>query len=284
MAPTAKSLILDLLSAAGGGVSITVKKLAVACSLFDISENSVRVTLVRLSSAGLIEAAGRGEYRLGEVAAELATEVAGWRTAEMRVRNWGGDYVAVHGSAPVGSDRSVRKRRARALQMLGFRELERGLSVRPNNLDGGIDSVRSRLHTLGLELEASVFCASGFDPELDARARHLWDGKALEASYRRLRSRMDAWLERAPELDLDVQAREVFLLGASAIRQVVYDPLLPAPLVDAEARRAFVQDVQAFDRAGRAIWRRFLGLRLGSAALSTVQPSDDNPPPDGWIQ
>jgi len=283
MAPTAKSLILDLLSAAGG-VALPVRKLATACALFDISENSVRVTLVRLSSAGLIEAAGRGSYRLGEAAAEIASEVATWRTAEMRVRNWNGDYIAVHGGAPVRGDRTARKRRMRALQMLGFRELERGLSVRPDNLDGGIDSVRSRLHILGLELEASVFRASSFDPALEKRARALWDVKALETSYRRSGSRLEAWLARAPGLEIDVQAREVFLLGAGAIRQLVYDPLLPAPMINVEERRAFVETVQRFDRAGRTIWRRFLGLRLGSAVPSTVQRNDDNPPPGGWIQ
>ncbi|WP_394836695.1 PaaX family transcriptional regulator C-terminal domain-containing protein [Pendulispora rubella] len=282
MRPTAKSLILDLLSVAGG-LAFPVRKLTVACALFDISENSVRVTLVRLSAAGLIEAAGRGAYRLGESAVEFASEVSSWRTAETRVRPWNGDYVAVHGGAPV-SDRVGRKRGQRALQMLGFRELTRGLSVRPDNLEGGVESVRARLHTLGLESEASVFRASAFDPALEAHARDLWDGKELAASYKRSRARLAAWLERAPGLELDVQAREAFLLGGSAIRQLVYDPLLPAPLVDVDERRAFVESVRKMDKAGRAIWKRFLGLGLGSAVPSTVQLTDENPPPGGWIQ
>jgi len=49
--PTAKSLVLDLLSASDGAEA-PVRRLVVACALFDVSENSVRVTLVRLSSAG----------------------------------------------------------------------------------------------------------------------------------------------------------------------------------------------------------------------------------------
>ena len=283
MRPKAKALILDLLSVTGG-LAFPVRKLAVACALFDISENSVRVTLVRLSAAGLIEAAGRGAYRLGESAGEFASEVGTWRTAETRVRTWNGDYVAVHGGSWARSDRGAYRRGQRALQMLGFRELTQGLSVRPDNLDGGIEFVRTRLHALGLEPEASVFRAAAFDPDLEARARSLWDAKELVASYRRSRARLAAWLERAPALELDVQAREVFLLGGSAIRQVVYDPLLPAPLIDVDERRTFVDAVHRFDRSGRAIWKRFLGLNLGPAVPSTVQLKDENPPPGGWIQ
>ncbi|HUS65903.1 MAG TPA: PaaX family transcriptional regulator C-terminal domain-containing protein [Kofleriaceae bacterium] len=279
--PTAKSLILDLLSVSEGG-DAPVRGLVVACGLFDISENSVRVTLVRLSSARLIEATGRGAYQLGERARGLAREVAAWRTAEQSVRDWSGAYVAVHGGALPKSDRAQVKRRTRALQMLGFRALERGLFVRPDNLDGGASAARARLCALGLEPEASVFRASAFDPELEARARALWNGRALTSSYRRTRAQLESWLLRAGRLEPDVAARESFLLGGAAIRQIVYDPLLPAPLVDVEERRAFVETVQRFDRAGRLIWKRFFGFRLGSAAPSTVQRSSDNPPPGGW--
>lgn len=281
MQPTAKTLILDLLSASRGE-AVAVRRLAVACALFDISENSVRVTLVRLSSAGLIEAAGRGAYRLSGDADELAREVATWRTAEKRVRAWEGAYVVVHDGVLGRSDRAAVKRRTRALQMLGFGEIERGLSIRPDNLEGGVDAVRARLHSLGLEKEASVFRASGFEAEQEARARGLWDGATLTASYKSSRAELASWLTRAPSLEPDVAAREAFLLGGAAIRQVVFDPLLPPPFVDVEARRSFVETVRRFDRAGRVIWQRFFGFRLGSAAPSTVQPSVDNAPPGGW--
>jgi phenylacetic acid degradation operon negative regulatory protein len=281
MQPTAKSLILDLLSAADGEAS-PVRRIVVACALFDISENSVRVTLVRLSSAGLIEASGRGAYRLGEGAAELAGQVAAWRTAERRVRSWNGDYVSVHTGALGRGDRMALRRRTRALRLLGFRELERGLCVRPDNLEGGVDAVRTRLYTLGLEREASVFRAASFDEPREAHARSLWDGKALTGSYRRSRTQLTGWLTRAPRLEPDVAAREAFLLGGKAIRQVVFDPLLPAPLVDVEERREFVEAVRRFDRAGRAIWKRFFGFHLGSAAPSTVHVEDDPTSPGQW--
>jgi phenylacetic acid degradation operon negative regulatory protein len=273
--PTAKSLLLDLLSAAGHS-GAPVKRLLVACQLFDISENSVRVTLVRLSAAGLIEATGRGEYRLGAAAGGLAREVAAWPSAEQRVRPWSGGWLAVHTAGMARGERSVLRRRSRALRIVGLRELERGLFVRPDNLEGGVDGARLRLHSLGLEEQATVFIATSFDSRAEARARGLWDGRALGVSYRRSKARLEKWLERAHRLELDVAAREAFLLGGSAIRAIVYDPLLPVPLVDVEERRRFVETVRRFDRAGRAIWKAF-GFRLGPAAPSTVRQEDEIP-------
>jgi phenylacetic acid degradation operon negative regulatory protein len=275
MLPTAKSLLLDLLSAAGPS-GASVRRLVSACALFDIRENNVRVALVRLSAAGLIEAAGRGEYRLGDGAKDLAREVAEWRTAEQRVRAWAGGYVAVHTGPLARGDRVAARRRNRALRLVGMRAVEPGLFVRPDNLEGGVDAARVRLRLLGLDQGANVFLAASFDDGTESRARGLWDGKALDASYKRSRTRLEKWLERAPRLEPDVAAREAFLLGGAAIRQVVYDPLLPAPLVDVQERRSFVDTVRRFDRAGRAIWKGF-GFHLGSAAPSTVRPQDASP-------
>jgi phenylacetic acid degradation operon negative regulatory protein len=215
---------------------------------------------VRLASARFIESAGRGEYRLAEGAENLAREVASWRDAEQRVCRWGGDYVAVHTGALGRSDKSALRRRTRALAMLGFAEVERGLHVRPDNLRGGVDSVRSRLYALGLEAEASVFQGGAFDDEREARIRTAWDGAALTASYVKTRRQIEQWLNRAPDLELEVAARESFLLGSRAIRQIVYDPLLPPPLVDVGERRAFVDAMKEMDRDGRRIWRRFFQL------------------------
>jgi phenylacetic acid degradation operon negative regulatory protein len=273
VAPTAKSLILELLSASAGH-ELAARVAVGAGSLFGISENNVRVALARLSSAGLIEASGRGAYRLTDSAEDLAREVANWRSAEDRVRAWHGAYVAVH-SGPLGrTDRSALKRRARALSMLGFAELDRGFHLRPDNLDGGVEGIRTRLYALGLEHNAAVFVAGSFSPEIEARARSLWDGKALTASYKKLRAQLERWLAAADDLEPHVAARESFLLGSRAIRHVVYDPLLPPPFVDVDERRSFVATVRVMDREGRKIWRRFFqssGARGPSAAIAEAR-------------
>lgn len=258
---TARKLILDLLLATEGE-SLSARDFIGACALFDISENNVRVALVRLSAEGLIEAAERGSYQLSGSAHRLADEVSAWRRAEARLRRWQGDYLAVHCGALGRSDRTRLRRRNRALQMLGFRELERGLFLRPDNIEKHVEAVRRRLHALGLENTANVFVAQGFDAAREQRIHALWDGKALSAGYRQQRNRLESWMKRADKLEAEVAARESYLLGGRAIRDVVYDPLLPEPLVDVAARRDFFDTVSRFDRFGKAIWQR---LHAGNA-------------------
>ena len=62
--PVPKSLILNLMRAAEGR-PVTAADAVTSAALFGIRENSVRVTLVRLAAAGMIESAGRGTYKLG---------------------------------------------------------------------------------------------------------------------------------------------------------------------------------------------------------------------------
>lgn len=260
-----RSLVLNLLLAADGE-PLSAREAVASCALFGIRENSVRVTLARLAAAGMIEAAGRGAYRLGPNAETLAADVATWRSADQRLRDWSGDWIAVHVAALGRSDRVALRGRDRALALLGLRELDRGLFIRPDNLAGGVAAVRERLHKLGLEKNAAVFVASDFDAAREKRARALWDTKALDQGYRDTRKRLEAWLAKAGKLDAETAARESFLLGNDAIRQLVFDPLLPAPLVDATARAAFIDAVKRYDSAGHAIWKRL--HRLSSAATA----------------
>ncbi len=256
MAPRPRQLILRLLL--GSGAPLAAREAVRACALFGIPANSVRVALARLAAAGLVEPLERGAYDLGPQASTLAAEVAAWRDVGARTCEWRGDWIAVHVGALGRSDRAALRARGRALGLLGLRELERGLPVRPDNLAGGVEAVRERLRRLGLEREATVFRAGGFDAERERRARSLWDGRSLARGYRSARAQLQRWLAKAQRLDLEVAARESFLLGDRAIRQLVFDPLLPKPLVDERARADFVDAVIRFDAAGQAIWKDFL--------------------------
>ena len=257
MVPRPRQLILRLLLGAGGA-PLSARDAVRACALFGIAANGVRVALARLAAARLVEPVERGAYRLGPRASTLAADVAAWREAQARTREWTGDWIAVHVGALGRSDRVALRARSRALGLLGLRELERGLHLRPDNLAAGVDAVRERLARLGLERDAAVFRAGALDAGRERRARSLWDGKALQRGYRATRARLERWLANAHRLDLDKAARESFLLGDEAIRQIVFDPLLPAPLVDEQARAACVDTVIRFDAAGHAIWKEFL--------------------------
>ena len=250
-----RQLILDLLLAADGG-PLSARDAVIACSLYGISENSTRVALARLVADDLLEIEERAQYRLSPKAHELADDVAAWRSVEQRIRPWSGGYIVVHSGALGRSDRARLRARQRALDMLGFRELERGLHIRPDNVERNLDAVRKRLLVLGLEREASVFQAGGFDAAGEARIRRLWNCTVLNKRYRQLRQELEDWMRHCDTLEPRRAAREAFLVGGQAIRQIVYDPLLPEPFVDAAARHEFIETVRRFDLLGRSIWRR----------------------------
>jgi len=272
MLATPRHLILNLLVGAGGR-PLTARQAVESCALFGVGENSVRVALARLAAGGMIEATARGTYRLGPSAVQLAADVATWRIAEQRVCDWNGGWIAVHVGALGRSDRVALRARDRALGLLGMGELERGLHLRPDNLVGGVAVARVRLVKLGLEHDAAVFAARDFDATRERRACALWDGSALTQRYRETRRRLDVWLAGAGTLAPQVAARESFLLGNAAIRELVFDPLLPPPLVDVEARRAFVDAVVRFDAAGQAIWKRFLDAARNAPPTSRERPA-----------
>lgn len=262
-----KHLLLELLLASSES-PLPVSHAVAAGAVFGISENHVRVTLARLVAQDMVLATERGTYRLGPAAQGLAQDVANWRQAAERLRPWNGQYVAVHCGVLARSERGATQQRERALQLLGFTELQRDFYVRPDNIEPDITAIRQRLHTLGLEPSAVVCSCSNFDAATEAAIDALWDGTALNQGYRTTQQRLERWLASAARLPIDQAAREAFFLGGAAIRQLVYDPLLPEPMVDGALRQAFIDSVHAFDAAGRAIWNRFYDTLPAPDAVS----------------
>lgn len=270
MSPSPRALILNLLLGARtrGDGALGVRELLAACAVFGLPENSVRVALARAVASGLLVAPRRGHYALGAQARPLADEVGRWRGVPDQLVDWAGGWVSVHVGAAGRSDRPALRARERAFALLGLAEFERGLHLRPDNLVGGVDALRQRLGALlpeGADA-GTVFVMHGLARADDLRARSLWDGAALNAAYVARAAALSSWLDGAARLPLARAAREAFSLGNEAIRQVVFDPQLPAPLVDARARARFAATVGRFDTAGQTIWRRFLaGARKAAA-------------------
>jgi phenylacetic acid degradation operon negative regulatory protein len=259
--PTPRSLILDLLSTLRRG-SMPVRALLEAGALFDLAEGSLRVALARLLASGQVESDQRGRYRLGPAAVALNQQVAAWRLGTPRVRTWReGEWVAALVSAVARGDRPAAARRRRALEYLGLRELQRGLFVRPDNLQGGASGARERLRALGFPTEDPVFALSDLDLELEARARKLWGAARLEAGYRASRDRLAKSARRIPRLGREAAMVESFTVGGGVLRQLARDPLLPEPIARSAEREALALAMRDYDRLGRACWadwrRRF---------------------------
>lgn len=251
-----QSLVLELLLAEGDG-DVPVAHLLAAAALFNISENHIRVTLARLTAADMVLSPKRGLYQLGSASKNLAADVAQWRQARQRLRVWDGSWVAVYSAQPLAADKTAQRQHARALQLLGFAPWGVGLHLRPNNLESSLDALRQRLLAVGLHPDSSVFSAQHFSPADHAALLQLWDGNALTAGYRHSEQQLQQWQQLVATLDLRQAARESLVLGGAAIRQLIFDPLLPAPLVDEAARNCFMDTAIAFDAQGRAIWQQF---------------------------
>jgi phenylacetic acid degradation operon negative regulatory protein len=252
--PSPRSLILDLLTTLRRG-SMPVGALVEAGALFGLAGGTLRVALARLVAAGQVERDARGRYRMGERAAPIQRAIEGWRS-ESRTRPWDGSWWAVH-SAPAPA-RAARSRHARALRLLGFRELSPGLDVRPANLAGDCAAAREQLTALGLAHGSLVFTLSDLDPVTDTRARALWDAAGLRAGYRRSLDALAASEARLDALSERDAMCESFLVGGRMIQQLVLDPLLPEAILDPADRHALVEAMRRYDRRGRACWAGLL--------------------------
>lgn len=258
MTPSARSLILDLLSTLREG-SMPVRALVAAGGLFGLAENNVRVTLARLVARGSVERDERGRYRLGPRSEPMKAQITSWRRVEERISPaWDGSWVAVHTAGLAAAREGPRRRRGQALRLFGFRALVPGLEMRPNNWTGGVASLRAELLALGLEPQALVAELRELDGPTDQRARALWDMQTLEQSYRDWARELDASETRLPGLSLEEAMVETFLVGGRVLRQILLDPLLPAEIADPAQRAQLVGRMRDYDRVGRSCWASFL--------------------------
>ena len=248
---------------------LSVRDAITAGGLFGIRESSVRVAMTRLSADGLIEASDRGVYVLGPAARDLAADVSRWRSGLKSLRRWRGQWVGVHCAALGRTDRTALRKRERVFALTGFRELDAGLFIRPDNLAGGVSALRERLQSLGLEPEALVFGLHDLATDASERAMKLWPVAQLNREYQRSRAQLQRWLEHCDQLEPEVAAREAFVMGDAAIRQMVFDPLLPDELVDGDARREFFDTLLAYDAAGQGIWLRLYRHAAGQGAAAS---------------
>ena len=266
--PTAKSLTLDLLSTLRGH-SMPVRALVEAARLFAIEENNLRVSLARLCAAGIAERDQRGLYRLAASAAAVERQITSWRRLEERVRDWPGGWIAVCGTTPTRG--AAGRRSAQALRFLGFRALEPGLMLRPDNLRGGVSKVRDELRALDLAETAAVFGIKDLDPERERHARGLWDTASLQSRYARYRAELAASQAHFASLTREQAMIESFLLGGAVVRELVLDPLLPEPILPPGPRNQLVAAMRDYDRMGRAAWADFL---RGHGVVHSQAPAD----------
>ena len=255
--PAPRRLLLKLFSSRDG-VQMNASSAVRVGALFGISENNIRVTLTRLQSANLLQLVERGFYELGPEGKLLAGQINAWPTVEASLCAWREDWIAVLTNTLEKSDRKAKRLRERAFKLIGMREVSNDFYIRPNNVVGGVDEIRNRLFNLGLDKRALVFNISQFSKPQEILNRSQWQSEALENGYRTGLQEIEQSLMRLDSLPLEEATKESYLVGDNALQQLVFDPLLPAPLVDVSLRKLYRAKVHEYDQAGAAIWQRFL--------------------------
>ncbi|MCO7224228.1 PaaX family transcriptional regulator C-terminal domain-containing protein [Pleionea sp. CnH1-48] len=252
-----KRLILSFITGSAE-TPVPIQRIIDACAVFGIKSSTVRVTITRLVSDNVIQTSGRGFYEFCIDSSQLAADVRQWRNILQRLGDWQQDWIGVHSGGLGRVDRKMVKQRERSLHLNGFRNLRKDFYVRPNNLKGGVTSIRERLHQLGLEEEALVFRVTDFDTNQLADIHQLWNVAKMEHTYVEMRRTLNEWLDNLESMSSEEVIQESFLLGEQAIRLMVFDPLLPDSMIDGELRLAFFNDLLNFDTVGRDVWRSII--------------------------
>ena len=246
-----------------------VAALVGAAGLFGIDENALRVAIARLLSAGQIARDERGQYRLGEAAQAIDQRVLGWRTAELRITRWSGGWWMVRsGTLPPARSRE-RRAREHALRLLGFAELSPGIASATRQsarFAGGAARRAARARSRGGRAGRARARARSRErgaraPTLEARRRLRSPTGARSRSWPRAR-RGSGGCPRTRRWS----SPSCWAAGSSA--SWCSTRCCPSRSRRRSERRALVQAMRRYDRAGRRAWASFLA-RHGAPHVAT---------------
>jgi phenylacetic acid degradation operon negative regulatory protein len=254
---TARELVIDFLSNRYPR-EMFVQEIAGVGSALGFTEQSLRMALTRLVEQAVAANTGRGLYRLSPSGEAMRDEVRKWRHLGELARQWSGGWIGVFDAGVPRSDRAALRRHERAMRLRGFRELQAGLWIRPDNLRDSVPELREHLRALGLHPGALVAGLHDLDDDARAKATSLWDTDSMLATYRALTDEMIVSRSKLERIPLDTAAAESMVLGRDVIRHINLDPVLPEELMPQRALATLVRTMTEYDQQARQIWRRFM--------------------------
>lgn len=252
--PTASDVMLDILSGYGP-LGLSVQGLRKRGLVMDISESNVRVALNRLANQRKIASPRRGHYAINFSGYALHEDVENWWRREEQRQDWDFTWVAVHEPIKVRGKTAQQRMHSRALELRGFRPARPNLHVRPNNLSGGVYGLRKQLLELGMSDSAVVFGMNSLSRSEEAYARALWVGSNLINDYRDYLEAIKQSTKHLASISKYEACKESLLLGRSAIRFLLHDPLLPEELMPGAERKVLVSEVREYQLSARELWR-----------------------------
>lgn len=236
---------------------LTTPMLIGAADVLRLSPNAMRIALSRLTSRGDVITRKRGTYALSKQRLASFAHVRRYRTGFAQRTPWHGDYLGVLTAELPRRNATLVRRRTRALDLVGFRELAHGLFVRPNNLAGGRPVVAAQLARLGLDPTAELIGVTLDEPQR-RKLEHSWQVRADEKRAVTLTRRVEALLPAMNKRPPREVAATSFWLGDEVLRFLARDPLLPEQLADPAPRRRLAEVMSELDQQGIKVWRSLL--------------------------
>ena len=227
---TARSVVLSVLLGAHPAWA-SAAELVRLTSDFDIKEQTLRVALTRMVSAGDLVRSADG-YRLADRL--LARQRRQDAAIDPKTVPWQGDWTTVV-ITTVGADARTRADLRNDLLQNRFGELREGLWLRPANLAADLPE----------EITTNARVLTSRDDDPAGLAAVLWDLSSWIATARDLLDEIAS----AP----DVPGR--FVAAAAIVRHLLADPVLPAELLPADWPGAQLRQAYA-DFAAELIGRR----------------------------
>lgn len=252
----ARRTVLTLMNAMGGTASVA--RLLRATDILGVEQGAVRMALTRLKSKKVLENPRRGVWSLSADGHSTRGYVDAWRIIQSRVMSWDEHSWVAYRASGSFQDTASGRARARTTRILGMRQWQHNLWVRPNNLVAEVVGLRARILAQADSQDDLVFLIQGLSQSDATTIRGLWDVSGLEAQYVSCVERMNAARSAAKEQSLDLAARNVYEVGDSVIRTLAIDPLLPADMIDTSLRAECIEVLRSFDVFGRHLWRQVL--------------------------
>lgn len=218
---TARSVVLSVLLGAHPAWA-SAGELVRLTSDFDIKEQTLRVALTRMVSAGDLVRSADG-YRLSDRL--LARQRRQDAAIDPRTRRWDGTWTTVV-ITTVGADARSRYELRNKLAQNRFGELREGLWLRPDNL---------RVE-MAAEIAVNVRLLHSRDADPAGLAAVLWDLPGWASAARGLIDQIST--------ATDIPTR--FVAAAAIVRHLLADPVLPTDLLPArwpgdELRRSYAE-------------------------------------------
>lgn len=260
MFPSAQKLILDVLKL-NQPYHSNVRNIIQLGDVFDISENTMRVTLTRLCRSGLIDSPKRGFYKITPKATEVEQELWNWRKQQDIVQDWHGDYVMLSYEKTPQQDSITHKKNQKYLKLMGFAVFEHSLYIRPNNLVYPPNMIKEKLIKLGITTPFTIFIAQGFELGNEQLIQKLWQPAKINQYYSEHTDKMRHWMMHQHLYSQRQLIQESYLICQDAIRHIFFDPLLPEPYIVTQKRQDFLEMTIRFEHNGIKLWRDYCNNR-----------------------